>query len=52
MNDLYFWMAFFGAPLLLILITVYIYRPSARRKYREAKKIPFEEDERSGQSGM
>ena len=41
MNDFFTWLGFFGAPLLLALITVYVYRPSARPAYQEAKRIPF-----------
>ena len=43
MNELYTWISFLAAPLLLILIIAYVYRPSARWKYQEAKKVPFEE---------
>ena len=50
MHDIYFWIAFFGAPLLLILITAYVYRPAAREQYREAKKIPFEDSKHHGHS--
>ncbi len=45
MNELYTWISFFAAPLLFILLVVYIYRPSARWKYQEAKKVPFEDQD-------
>jgi cbb3-type cytochrome oxidase subunit 3 len=41
MHDIFFWVVFFGAPLLLIATTAYVYRPSARAKYHEAKMLPF-----------
>ncbi len=41
MNDAYFWIAFFGAPLLLLLMTAFVFRPSARQQYREAKHVIF-----------
>lgn len=44
MHDATFWIAFFGAPLFLILITAFIFRPSARNQYREAKHVIFAED--------
>ncbi len=47
MHDVYFWFAFFGAPLFVIAMTVYVFRPSAREKYREAKKLPFAEARQS-----
>lgn len=33
----------FGAPLLLIAIVAFVYRPSARKANREAKQILFNE---------
>lgn len=41
MHNTFFWIVFFGAPLLMIVTTAYVYRPSARAKYHEAKMIPF-----------
>lgn len=41
MHDAYFWVAFFGAPLFLLLVTTFVYRPSARERYREAKRVIF-----------
>jgi cbb3-type cytochrome oxidase subunit 3 len=49
MNDftwIYGWasgLLFFGVPLVFIAIVFYIYRPSARKKYRQAKQLPFED---------
>ncbi|MGD2118000.1 MAG: CcoQ/FixQ family Cbb3-type cytochrome c oxidase assembly chaperone [Chromatiales bacterium] len=34
---------FFFVPLMFVAIVFYIYRPSARKKYKKAKKIPFED---------
>jgi cbb3-type cytochrome oxidase subunit 3 len=48
MENLLFWIAFLGIPMLLVLISLYVYRPSMREKYREAKRIPFLEPERYG----
>jgi cbb3-type cytochrome oxidase subunit 3 len=41
MHDAYFWIAFFGAPLFLVMVTAFVFRPSAREHYREAKQIIF-----------
>jgi cbb3-type cytochrome oxidase subunit 3 len=41
MHNVYFWIAFFGAPLFLLLTTAFVFRPSARAQYREAKHIIF-----------
>lgn len=46
MHDISFWMAFFGAPLFLLLMTAFVFRPSAREQYREAKNVIFTDDER------
>jgi cbb3-type cytochrome oxidase subunit 3 len=48
MHDAYFWIAFFGAPLFLVLVTAYVFRPCARAQYREAKQAIFA-DERATQ---
>lgn len=45
MHDTYFWISFFGAPLFLLLVTAFVFRPSARQHYRDAKKVIFVEDE-------
>jgi cbb3-type cytochrome oxidase subunit 3 len=45
MHDAYFWTAFFGAPLFLILITLFVFRPSARNQYHDAKQVIFADDE-------
>jgi cbb3-type cytochrome oxidase subunit 3 len=44
MHETDFWIAFFGAPLFLILVTAYVFRPSARERYREAKQVIFAEE--------
>ena len=44
MNDAYFWIAFFGAPLFLLLITAFVFRPSAREQYSEAKRVIFADE--------
>ncbi|MGD1983526.1 MAG: hypothetical protein PVF93_06425 [Chromatiaceae bacterium] len=45
MHDIYFWTAFFGAPLFLVLVTAFVFRPSAREDYRAAKQVIFTNDE-------
>ena len=45
MHDAYFWIAFFGAPLFLMLVTAFVFRPSAREQYRAAKRVIFADDE-------
>ena len=45
MQDVYFWIAFFGAPLFLFLVTAFVFRPSAREEYRHAKQVIFADDE-------
>jgi len=49
MHDADFWIAFFGAPLFLLLITAFVFRPSARAQYREAKQVIFA-DEKPGRA--
>ena len=44
MHDAYFWIAFFGAPLFLLVVTAYVFRPSARERYREAKQVIFADE--------
>ncbi|MCB1800161.1 MAG: cbb3-type cytochrome c oxidase subunit 3 [Gammaproteobacteria bacterium] len=44
MDELFTWLGYFLAPVFLILLIAWVYRPSARRKYREAKNIPFADD--------
>ncbi len=45
MQEIFFWISFFGPPLAIALITVYVFRPSAREHYEEAKQVIFNEDE-------
>ncbi len=45
MHDIYFWIAFFGPPLFIVLLTAFVFRPSARQKYHEAKQVIFTDDE-------
>jgi cbb3-type cytochrome oxidase subunit 3 len=47
MHDAYFWTAFFGTPLFLLAVTAYVFRPSARAHYREAKRVIFVEEKAS-----
>jgi len=44
MHDIYFWIAFFGAPLFLLAVTAFVFRPSARDDYREAKQVIFTDE--------
>jgi cbb3-type cytochrome oxidase subunit 3 len=44
MHDSYFWITFFGAPLFLLLVTAFVFRPSARDQYREAKQVIFADE--------
>ena len=44
MSDAYFSIAFFGAPLFLLAITAFVFRPSARELYREAKHVIFADE--------
>jgi cbb3-type cytochrome oxidase subunit 3 len=44
MHDAHFWIAFFGAPLFLLLVTAFVFRPSSRERYREAKQVIFSDE--------
>jgi len=44
MHDTYFWIAFFGAPLFLLLVTAFVFRPSAREQYHEARQVIFDDE--------
>ena len=44
MHDAYFWIAFIGAPLFLLLMTAFVFRPSARDQYHDAKQVIFADD--------
>ena len=44
MHNAYFWIAFFGAPLFLLLVTAFDFRPSARGQYREPKQVTLAEE--------
>lgn len=48
MHELYTWLGYILAPLFLVLLIAWVYRPSARSKYREAKQIPFADDDIAG----
>ena len=39
-----FWIAFFGAPLFLLFVTAFVFRPWARDRYHEAKQVIFIDD--------
>ena len=45
MHDVYFWITLFGPPLFIIALTVFVFRPSARQHYDEAKQTIFIDDE-------
>jgi len=47
MYDIHSWITFFGAPLFLLFVTAYVFRPSAREHYREAKRVIFSEQGQS-----
>jgi cbb3-type cytochrome oxidase subunit 3 len=51
MHDAYFWIAFFGAPLFLVMVTAFVFRPSARAHYREAKQVIFADEQPSRYRG-
>jgi cbb3-type cytochrome oxidase subunit 3 len=51
MHDAYFWIAFFGAPLFFLLVTAFVFRPSAREQYREAKQVIFAEERAARRRG-
>ena len=46
MYDAHFWVIFFGLPLLFLLITAFVFRPSAGPGYRAAKQVIFADDRR------
>ena len=50
MHDFYFWTAFFGAPLFLLLVTAFVFRPSAREGYRAAKQVIFTDEHMQGRN--
>jgi len=52
MYDIYSWIAFFGAPLFLLFVTAYVFRPSAREHYSEAKRVIFSDQRRSVPRGQ
>jgi hypothetical protein len=43
LHDAFFWGAFFGAPLFLIVMTAVVFRSSARVHYREVKQAIFDD---------
>ena len=51
MHDAYLWIAFFGAPLLLLLVTAFASRPSAREQYREARQVFFAQERAARRRG-
>jgi len=44
MHDVYAWLTFFGAPVFLTIMTAFVFRPSAREQYREAKQVIFADE--------
>ncbi len=51
MQEIVVWLGFFGAPLFVVLLTAYVFRPSARQHYHDAKQVIFTDDEIAGRSG-
>ena len=45
MQELFFWISFFAPPLFIVALTIYVFRPSARQYYHDAKHEIFNEDE-------
>ncbi len=45
MQDILFWISFFGPPLFIVLLTIWVFRPSARQYYHDVKHEIFNEDE-------
>ncbi len=44
MQEVFFWISFFLPPLFIVALTIYVFRPSARQYYHEAKHEIFNED--------
>lgn len=42
-DDWFLWIPFFAAPLGLVAIIAWVFRPSARHWYGSAAKIPFDQ---------
>jgi cbb3-type cytochrome oxidase subunit 3 len=40
-----------GIPVAFIVLVVWVFRPSAKRRYQQDAEIPFEEDESSPKQG-
>jgi cbb3-type cytochrome oxidase subunit 3 len=38
---------FFGIPIAFLAVVAWIYRPGAKRRYRDDARIPFKRDSRS-----
>ncbi len=51
MQEIFFWIGFFAAPLFIVLLTAYVFRPSARKHYHDAKQVIFTDDEIARRSG-
>ncbi len=45
LQELFVWISFFAPPLLVVLITLYVFRPSAKQHYEEARQVIFHEDQ-------
>lgn len=45
MNEVFTWIGYLAAPLFLVLLVLWVYRPSARQDYDKAKQIPFADDD-------
>ncbi len=39
-----------GVPLALLMVAIWIYRPSAKKRYKADGNIPFDEDKKDGKT--
>jgi len=42
---------YLGIPLVFVAVVLWVYRPSAKRRYEADAKIPFAEDARTDKAG-
>ena len=45
MQEIFTWIAYFAPPLFVVLITLYVFRPSAKQDYEDAGRVIFSEDQ-------
>ena len=45
MSDIFIWISFVGPPLFVILVTAYVFWPSNRKRFHDAKQVIFYDDE-------